>query len=61
MTLVLLMRNLNMALDHFATCHYCFNKGYEKIFFLLWVIEYNLDFCQNNKNLSILEMSNFKK
>ena len=35
MTLVLLMRNLNMALDHFATCHYCFNKGYEKIFFLL--------------------------
>ena len=27
---------------------------------MVWEIARNVDFCENNKNLSILEMSNFK-
>ena len=27
---------------------------------LVWEIASNVDFCENNKNLSILEISNFK-
>ena len=36
------------------------DKEYEKIIFGR-VIGRNVDFCENNKNLSILEISNFKK
>ena len=27
---------------------------------MVWEIARNVDFCENNKNLSILEISNFK-